>query len=276
MAWKITLLVLVLLTLALVALVTVNSRRLDQTNRELAHRLLADSREPVRPPADLYEALPAPVTRYLGRALPGGIWPGSVRLTQRGEILQGGAWREFTAVQHITASPPGFVWDAHVRFAPLIAARVIDMYASGHGALRAKLLGTLTVADAAPSRALDESELLRYLAEGPWLPTVLAPRPDLEWSAVDESTARATLTAGDSQVSLMFTFDEQGDAVRVEGDRPRDVEGGAARVEHWVGRFWNYSEQEGVRLPLEGEVGWLGEHGVEPYWRGRIETIEFD
>ena len=190
-------------------------------------------------------------------------------------MLQGGAWRPFTAIQHITAVPAGFVWDARIAFAPLVEARVVDAYVEGEGALRAKLMGTFTVADAQPGPVLDESELMRFLAEGPWLPTVLVPRPGLEWSEVDETSARVTLENGDDVATLTFTFDEAGDAVRVEGERPRGLGGDDVQTGLWVGRFWGYQEVEGVRIPMAGEVAWVTDGELEPYWRGSIERVEF-
>jgi hypothetical protein len=44
----------------------------------------------------------------------------------------------------------------------------------------------------------------------------------------------------------------------------------------WEGRFWNYAWRDGMRVPLEGEVAWLLPEGVQPYWRGRIESISYE
>jgi hypothetical protein len=44
----------------------------------------------------------------------------------------------------------------------------------------------------------------------------------------------------------------------------------------WEGRFWNYGWRDGMRVPLEGEVAWLLPEGVQPYWRGRIESISYE
>lgn len=62
-------------------------------------------------------------------------------------------------------------------------------------------------------------------------------------------------------------------AVRSEG-RYRTV-GDQLLPTPWEGRFWNYQERDGMRIPLEGEVAWLLEDGPRPYWRGRIEAIQY-
>lgn len=259
-----------------VLVVSIGSTRLDRANRALSRDLLRRATPTSEWQLSNLDELPTPVARYLARALLDADLPRSVRLEQRGEMLLGGQWRPFTAVQHITAQPPGFVWDARVRFAPLIDARVIDAYHAGSGRLQAKLLGVLSVADADSSPALDSSELMRLLAEGPWLPSVLLPRDGLSWQALDTHTARATLTDGSVVARIDFHFDDQGDIVRIEGDRPRDVAGSDPEMGRWVGIFSDYVEHDGIRYPLEGEVSWINDNGSEPYWRGRIEEIAFD
>lgn len=277
MAWKTILLLIAVLVLAAVIFLALASRRFDNHNRQMAAELLAQGRQVEQPgPAEI-DSLPEPVARYLEVALPTGRLPSAVRIEQSGEMLQGGSWREFSAVQHITTQPAGFVWDARMTFIGPISVRVVDVYREDRGgALRAKLLGAITVADATPGPELDVGELARFLAEGPWLPTVLAPRPDLWWSEVDSSSARATLVSGGYEVSLLFHFSDGGDVIRVEGERPRSLEDGSYASGYWVGTFTGHREVDGVRIPTVGEVGWLEDGELEPYWRGRLEAVEFD
>ena len=69
-------------------------------------------------------AVPPVVARYLQRALKDGYRPvRTVHAEQRATFFINGAWRELTASQHFSISPPGFVWDARIDIAPLIPAR---------------------------------------------------------------------------------------------------------------------------------------------------------
>jgi hypothetical protein len=43
----------------------------------------------------------------------------------------------------------------------------------------------------------------------------------------------------------------------------------------WQGRFWNYEERGGMRVPLDGEAAWLPPEGPKPYWRGHITEIHY-
>ena len=52
--------------------------------------------------------------------------------------------------------------------------------------------------------------------------------------------------------------------------------GGEVVPTTWRGRFWNYEERGGMRVPLDGEVAWLLPEGEKPYWRGRITEISYE
>lgn len=253
-----------------------NVARVERSHRALAAELVA--RGAAGPARSLPElgALPAPVQRYLSRALPSsGTLPRTARLTQAGEILQSGRWRHFTAVQSIAIDPPGFVWDANIAFMPGLAVQVIDRYTAGTGGLVAKLAGTFTVAREEGTEAIAVGEMMRYAAELPWLPTTSV-GPHVTWSSVDASTARARFHDAGRSVTLVFTFGDGGDVARVQGERPRSLPGGGTEVRPWVGRFWNYQEVDGVRVPMRGEVAWMMRDGPEPYWRGHILDASFD
>ena len=75
---------------------------------------------------DALDRLPAPVARYLRFALPNGQrriraarirWEGEMRLRPNA------AWSPYSAEQHFTIAPPGFVWDAEFRMVPLVPVR---------------------------------------------------------------------------------------------------------------------------------------------------------
>lgn len=221
------------------------------------------------------EGLPAPVSRYFDTVLTDGQpLVDTIRLEQRGDIRLGGAdgeWHDFTATQYGSRDPAGFVWDARVNVAPLVTARVLDCYVGGEGRLRAMVAGAIPVASAGPDRTIDQADLLRHLAEGVWYPTTLLPGAGVEWDALDETTARATLTDGDSTATLTFHFDDEDLVERVSGVRYREDDDEEAP---WVGYFDDYAERNGRLIPLAGEVAWDLPEGEMSYWRGRIEHID--
>ena len=74
----------------------------------------------------------------------------------------------------------------------------------------------------------------------------------------------------------MFQFDSQGliSSVRSDG-RYREVDG-VQVLTPWQGRFGDYEMREGMLVPLDGEVEWLLADGPKPYWRGRIQRIQYE
>lgn len=271
-----------LLVLA-VAVVLVNTYRLGRTHARLAADLVADARtetdvksgaDETYDPDEL-EGLPDPVRRYFEAVLDEGRpHVHTVRLEQEGEFRLGGAdagWKPLEATQHYTVDPPGFVWDATIDVAPFLPVRVVDAYAHGEGYLRGKLLSTITVVDAGPDPKMDESELVRYLAETPWFPTALLPAAGVEWEAIDDRSARATLEHDGTVASVVFHFDDENLIERVTTERYRQEDDAVAP---WKGTFRAYEERNGTLIPTDAEVAWDLPGGEVPYWRGRIGTID--
>jgi hypothetical protein len=241
------------------------------------------ARVPITPPAyhaGEIQGLPAPVWRYFRAVLQDGqaIIAG-VRVSQQGELRQSEAadsWRLFDATEVLTTRPPGFDWDARIKMAPGMTVFVRDAYMTGTGILHAAFLGLVTVAEMRGTPEMAQGELLRYLAEAPWYPTALLPSQGVRWEAVDESSARATLTDGVTSVSIEFHFDQEGLITSAWAPRRYRAVDGVLQPTPWRGRFSAYAQREGMRIPLEGEVEWELPEGRLPYWRGRITQISYE
>ena len=203
----------------------------------------------------------------------------SARITQVGEFRARQAdhgWNRFEARQFFSAQPPGFVWDASIRMAPLIKVRVRDTYVAGQGSTQGKILSIVPVVDERSKAELNAGALQRYLAEAVWFPTALLPSEGVKWNAIDNSRALATLTDGGTTVSLEFQFNDIGEITGVfTPGRYRDAEG-KYELTPWAGHFFNYEERHGMRIPLEGDVEWQLPGGSFPYWKGRIATVQYD
>jgi hypothetical protein len=267
------------LATVLAGAVIFGARRWESETRELRARLDA-ARLPVRPKTvDFRElqSLPAPVQRFFRMAVKEGQpLVAAVHLRHHGTLNMGEAadqWKAFTSDQMIVAQRPGFAWDGRIAMMPGMAACVHDAYIAGEGLLHASLLGLFTLANVRGATAMAEGELMRFLAEATWYPTVLLPSQGVRWQCVDDRSALASVTDGAISVTLRFTFSESGliETVRAEA-RGRMVNGEIVPTP-WEGRFWNYSERDGMRIPVDGEVAWLLPEGAKPYWRGRITEI---
>ncbi len=226
------------------------------------------------------EGLPAPARRYL-RAVLRDRQPivRRVRLSQRGDFLVRpgeGGWRRFTATQYFRTRPPGFVWDARIRMVPLLGVRVRDAFVGGTGLMTASLLGLIRLLSVEATPGIAAGALHRYLAEAVWCPTALLPSQGVVWSPLDDSSARATLSVAGTTVSLDFRFGEDSLVQSVfTPERARYVDGRAIPTP-WQGRFFDYAERAGMRVPLSGEVEWLLPEGPQVYWRGRITEVSYE
>lgn len=279
---KLCLAVVFLIVAGVATAVTIGSVRWRRASARMVERLRAE-----RGPSELrpytlqdLEGLPEPVARYFRLVLrEGQPLVRSVRLTQRGAFYLGdwrGGWRPLEATQHFSARPPAFVWDARILLAPLVAVRVRDAYLEGEGSMQGQLLALITLVDERGRSELNEGALQRYLAEAVWFPTALLPSQGVRWTAIDDSTAEATLADAGNRVSLRFTFNAAGEAVGVfTPGRYREV-GGDYELTPWTGRFGNYALRDGIRVPLEASVEWTTADGPLLYFRGRVEAIEYD
>ncbi|MDH4326844.1 MAG: hypothetical protein OEZ09_02395 [Betaproteobacteria bacterium] len=270
--------------LALVALVLALANlyggwRWDAGTHELRERLAA-ARQPVRPArfdARELEGLPPPVQRYFRAVLKDGQpMVAAVHIEHAGTFNVGEAgerWKSFTSSQFVVTRRSGFDWDGRIAMLPGLPVRVHDAYVAGEGILHATLLGLATLADLRGTPEMAQGELMRYLAEAPWYPTALLPSQGVRWDAVDDNSARATLADGGNSATLLFRFEPSGLITTVGADaRGRTVQGKVVPTP-WEGRWWNYAERDGMRVPLEGEVAWWLPGGAKPYWRGRIRRL---
>lgn len=222
-------------------------------------------------------SLPACVQRYFRAVLrPGQVVIASAFLHHRGTMnlaAEGESWVAFTSAQLVTPQRPGFVWEACVDAAGVPAIRVVDAYVGGEGRSEAALFGLVPLGSQRGRGDVAVAQLQRFLAEAAWYPTALLPKQGVQWTALGERQAAATLRDGEVAATLTFTFgdDDRIESVHAEA-RGRRV-GDRLVPTPWTGRFWDYAEQDGVQVPMQAEVGWDLPVGSQPYWRGWIESL---
>jgi hypothetical protein len=223
------------------------------------------------------DALPAPVARYFRFALQDGQpFVRRARIHQQGEFWLNDKWIPFTATQQLSASPPAMVWDAEMRMNALMSVRVRDAYVTGRGSMRAKMLALMPVVDEHDKAELNAGALQRWLAEAAWLPTALLPGEHLQWSAIDEHRALATVSDSGTTVSLEFHFNDAGEITQVFTPGRYREAGGRYELTPWAGHNRNYQTRDGMRIPVEGEVEWQLPGGRLPYCKLRLVGIEYE
>ena len=282
MWWQIILFVIVSLVVILVAVLLYGSMRWRASTKVMRKNLDA-TRIPIVP--ETYdvkelEGLPRPVQNYFRAVLKEGQpMIAAVTVKHTGDFNMGEddtQWRPFTSTQRVHTQRLGFDWEARIKMAPGLAAKVHDAYIAGEGILHASLFGLVTVAEIRGTPEAARGELMRYFAETAWYPTKLLPSQGVCWEAVDDHAAQATLKDGDTELTMLFRFDENHLIESVYTEARERIVGDEAVPTPWEGRLSHYERQDGMLIPLEGEVAWILPEGPKFYWRGRITQLSYE
>ena len=264
---------------AAAGVVTVGMLRWSRATKQAVQRLVTSlPHSTADSPSNDLALLPAPVARYFAYALPSDQRPiARARIASAGTFLtkRGAKRSPFVADQNFVVDPPGFVWDADIIMAPLVSVRVRDSYLDGEGAMLARAVGVIPVADQHGSTEMADASLQRYLAEAVWFPTALLPCAGVTWTPIDDYSARATITDRGNTVSVEFNFGAEGQINGFSAIRNRDVSGTAVPTP-WRGRVWDYERVDGMMVPRAGEVEWTLADGPLTYWRGHITRVTYE
>ncbi len=280
--WKMILLIILVLSVIITVALLYGISRWQSSTREM-HEKLEAARLPIGPrvhDSTELSGLPAPVQRYFRAVLKNGQpmvsavsveHIGTFNMSETGE-----QWRPFTSTQRVITHRLGFDWEARVAMMPGLTVRVHDAYIAGEGILHASLFGLVSLVDLRGTPEVAQGELMRFFAEAAWYPTALLPSQGVQWESVDDTSAKATLKDGETTLTMLFRFNENGliESVRAEA-RGRTV-AGAVIPTPWEGRWSNYELRDGMLIPLEGEVAWILPEGPKTYWRGRITRLSYE
>jgi hypothetical protein len=259
-----------LFAFVVVALLAAANATWKSRTTELLLRLDAGTLAPVDSvftPAML-DSLPAPVARYLRASVHPGAplaWRAVVRQQGqfRADTAQAGWWT-FDSEEHFGARPPGFVWDARMSMLPGVRVFVRDALVSSEGSTQARLAGFYPVAGTRSEVDLAAGALHRWLAETAWFPTALLPGQSVTWTAIDDSTARASASAGGTTVSLDFHFGTDSLVSYVRTDARARTVGGMSIATPWRGTWTDWRWYGDVRIPMRAEVEWQLPSGPFP------------
>jgi hypothetical protein len=138
------------------------------------------------------------------------------------------------------------------------------------------VLGLFSLTNQHGTGDIARGELMRYMMEAAWYPTALLPSQGTTWSAVDETSADATMMDGDIRMTMRFTFGAGSLIESVRADARGAMVGGKVVQLPWGGRLSNYQERAGMRVPLTGEAAWLPPGAPKPYWRGTITSTDYE
>ncbi|HWO09301.1 MAG TPA: DUF6544 family protein [Polyangiaceae bacterium] len=260
-------------------LVSVNAARFAGRVRRDARELFAAAA--ARPPelARLAE-LPAPVRRYLGRAL--GSSPraiGTLRFRHGGRFRTSldGPWQPIRGEQYDTLDPPGFLWWGRLRVAPGVWVDAVDRGVRGKGRMSVALASTLTLFERSGSE-LDQGAMLRLLSDFVLLPGLMLDARYVTWQPLDEQRALCTLHAPGTRVAVTgtFEFDHDGLPRSFRSERYMDSGKGTPRLLPWSGDYADYRPVGGLLVPHHFIGYWHVDGQRVPYVDFVLEPPEYD
>lgn len=200
----------------------------------------------------------------------------AVRLRQKGWMRTGpekDKWIPTTAEEYFTIDKPGFVWKVQMKMAPLVPVVGEDRYVNGRGVMNIKAFSLINITNEVGNK-VDQGTLQRYLAEICWFPSA-ALSPYIKWEAIDNTTAKATMSYNGVSGSVTFQLNNKGDMVACNADRYMGS-GKKATLEKWIVTSKSYDLMNGIKMPVKSEVTWKLKSGDYTWYKLEITDIAFN
>ncbi len=199
----------------------------------------------------------------------------SARLKQKAvmRLDRNKSWMLADAEQYFTVGKPGFIWKARIKAAPFMYIVGRDMYFEGKGNMLIKFMSMIPIANSSGPK-IDQGTLLRFLAETVWFPTA-ALEDYIKWEKVNDKKAEATMSYDETSESGIFTFNENGDVIKFEADRYREM-GGNYSKERWVIDITEHKILNGIKIPTKGKITWELDSGDFTWFKFEIKEIEYN
>lgn len=163
-------------------------------------------------------------------------------------------WTEGTAQQLFSVDPPRFIWTVDLMMAPGLPVQGRDQFRDGQGQMHIRIAGLLPVVNEQKKPTINSASLQRYLGEIAWFPTA-AYSQHITWSAIDDRSARATLSYAGTTDSGVFTFDKRGDLESFTADRFQKTGPDAQRLP-WTIEVLETAAPAGLRIPVRARAHW--------------------
>ena len=114
----------------------------------------------------------------------------------------------------------------------------------------------------------------RLLAEICWTPSA-ALSPLIQWEAVNDTTAKATMRFDGVSGTVSFRFNKEGEVIACTADRYKDSND-AAQLEKWEVVNTRYGVLGGIRMPVESAATWKLKDGDFTWYKLVITEIEYN
>lgn len=238
-------------------------------NSSKKHPRAGENSSPVLIRDQYIHKLPEPLQRYVHFALPD-TTPliSGMKLTHSGDFKPSisSDWTPIRGEQQNYTHAPIFRWKGRTR---LFTA--VDFMDESRGGLNVRLLHILPILRARGPH-IDQGELLRWLGEAAWYPTLWFDNPAIKWTTIDKNRVRLDTTIGEHNLHFILEINESGEITRMESERYMDTE----TMHPWIIEISDYRLKDGFMLPYYAEVSWILPEGKFTYARFKLESITLD
>lgn len=220
--------------------------------------------------------LPEPARRFFNFA----IKPGTPLLTVA-EIDLGGEFSLGTRdnpnyqpmdARQILATPTGFVWKLKMPGAVSVSGSDTGSWT------RFRVLGVIPVARMGGDTNHARAAYGRYVAEAVfWTPAALLPGPGVVWEALDQDTARVTVTHNELSQAVDIKVDAEGRPVVVYFMRWTNANPEKKhRLQPFGGHLSDFREVQGFRIPFNVEAGnMFGTDEYFAFFKAKVTAVRF-
>ena len=182
-------------------------------------------------------------------------------------------WYSAEALQYTFTEAPAFIWTVDLSMMPLVHIQGRDKFEDGKGEMLIKLNSLVNVVNEKGVK-INEGTLQRFLGELVWFPS-LALSPFIQWEALDDLSAKATMTYEGTTGSGVFYFNKAGDFVKFIAMRHKG-NGPDAKRYPWVLTVDDYGAFEGIKVPSRMKATWQLEEGDWTWLELEIRDIRYN
>lgn len=174
--------------------------------------------------------------------------------------------------RQVLAAPTGFVWAMNTTGGMPVAGSDSGLWT------RFRVFGLVPVARAGGDPDHARSAFGRYVSEAViWTPAALLPGPNVDWSEVDDDTARVTIRRGELSQAVDVTVDAEGRPRSVSFERWTNANPeNTYRLQPFGAVVSDFREVGGYRLPFHAEAGnMFGTDDYFPFFIADVTEIRF-
>jgi len=228
--------------------------------------------------SDNFSKLPFVVKKYLQKNINStSSSPQYCQYSVTGKIKenQKSDWINITSQNYYLATASDFIKVTEVQNNFPLWTVTVDKYLNNKASTSSKLLASIPTYDFEGNK-LSRSYLVLYLLESVFCPTVLLPNMNVNWKAIDNSKALATIWDNNLKGSAIFHFNTKGEIIKIETEDRYMPDVIDYNREKFTIHFANYKNVGNFNIPTYYEYQWNLAGGDFTFGRFSISDITYE